>query len=337
MRRIEIIIPKDKVEETTQTLKKLFYEYNIIEGKDEALLIIFTEISGLKTTIADLKRIGISTTYGRINMLPILGLIPRQPAKIEKRPKIQTLPFEELSQIIEPTTHPDFLYIIFIIVSAIVAALGLIDNNVAVIIGSMVIAPLLGPIVGTSLGTITSDRTLLKRSLFTESLGLIIAVGIGILLGLLSAISVDQFTSAELALGFDGRLSEMFLRTNATLADFGLGIASGIAAGLCFVSGTATALVGVAVAASLMPPAANVGLLLAMGEYGFALGSLWILLINLLCINFTCTITFFGVGIRSPVQSKRMEKLAIKTTRKHLVYVAIAMIILALTIIWAII
>ena len=131
MRKIEIIIPKEKVAETKETLDKLFYEYNIIEGENEALLIILTDISGSKTTIEEMKRIGISRTYGRINVLPILGLIPPYRQKSEQKRKIQSLSFEELYQIIEPTTHPDLLYVTFIIVSAIVAALGLIYNNVA--------------------------------------------------------------------------------------------------------------------------------------------------------------------------------------------------------------
>ncbi|NVM54743.1 MAG: TIGR00341 family protein [Candidatus Helarchaeota archaeon] len=333
MRKIEIIIPKDKVDETKETLTKLFYDYDIIEGETEALLIIFTDISGSKTTIEDMRRIGISTTYGRINILPILGLIPPYLGKSEKKPKIQSLSYEELFQIIEPTTYPDILYITFCIVSAIVAALGLVYNNVAVIIGSMVIAPLLGPIVGTSLGTVTSNRKILKRSLFTEFIGLTISVLIGVLLGFLFNLTGQLQGTVEA-----GTLpSEIILRTNATLADFGLGIASGIAAGLCFVSGVATALVGVAVAASLMPPAANVGLLLAIGEFSGAIGSLWILLINLLCINFTCTITFFLAGVKSPVQSKRMEKLRARTARKDLIIVFAALLLLAFTIVLALI
>lgn len=328
MRKIEIIIPKEKVAETKETLDRLFYEYNLIEGENEALLILFTDISGSKTTIEEMKRLGISITYGRMNIIPILGLIPTYRRKSEQKRKIQSLSYEELYQIIEPTTHPDLLYFIFIIVAGIVAALGLIHNNVAVIIGSMVIAPLLGPIVGTSLGTITNDRKLLKRSLLTEFIGLSIAILVGLLLGFLLAPLIT----------FDPLIpSEMQIRTNATLADFGLGIASGIAAGLCFVSGVATALVGVAVAASIMPPAANVGLLLSIGSWECALGSLWILLINVVCINFTCTITFFLAGERSPVQSKRMERLTARTTLKHLIYVLFAIAILALFIILAVI
>lgn len=345
MRKIEIIIPKEKVKETKEALDKLFYEYHIIEGVGEkvqgengieekggeALLIIFTDVSGSRNTLDDLKRLGISTTHGRINILPILGLIPPPLKRPEKRPRIQLLSFEELMQIIEPATHPDLLYITFCILSAIIAALGLIYNNVAVIVGSMVIAPLLGPIIGTSL-TVVSDRRILRRSLITEFIGLIIAVLIGIALGFLST-SIPHFNTGELS--YAGRLSEMFVRTKATFADIGLGIASGIAAGLCFITGVATALVGVAVAASLMPPAANVGLLLAMGEPNLALGSLVILLINIFCINLTCTITFFIAGIKSPVLSKRMEKLTKRTFYKRVAYALIGIAIFILFIILA--
>ncbi|MHA1276566.1 MAG: TIGR00341 family protein [Candidatus Helarchaeota archaeon] len=322
MRKIEIIIPKDKVAETTEILTKLFYDFNIIEGEDEALLIIFSDISSSRTTLDDLKRIGISTTYGRITILPILGLIPPPLKKPEKPPRIQILSFEELMQIIEPQTHPDLLYITFCILSAIIAALGLIYNNVAVIVGSMVIAPLLGPIIGISL-TVVTDKKIIKRSLLTEFIGLSIAVIVGVVLGYVTSSILDpsQLTAS-------GSLSEMFLRTRASPADFGLGIASGIAAGLCFITGIATALVGVAVAASLMPPAANVGILLAMGEPSLALGSLIILLINLLCINFTCTITFYLAGIKSPVLSKRMEKLTARSVKRRLFWVIIGMVIL---------
>jgi uncharacterized hydrophobic protein (TIGR00341 family) len=328
MRKIELLIPKEKIAETIETLNKLFYEYSIIEGETDALFVIFTDISGSKTTIDELKRIGISTTYGQINIVPILGLIPQKLGKTEKRPKLQSISFEELYQMIEPSTHPDLLYIIFCVSAAIVAALGLIYNNVAVIIGSMVIAPLLGPIVGTSIGTVISDRKILKRSLITEFIGIFIAIAVGVLLGLLTSSYISGLSEIP---------NEMIARTNPNIADFGLAIASGIAAGLSFVSGVGTALIGVAVAASLMPPAANVGLLLALGRPELALGSLIILLINVLCINFTCTITFFIAGIKSPVQSKRMEKLTARTFRKHLLIVSFAILLLAVVIVLAII
>jgi uncharacterized hydrophobic protein (TIGR00341 family) len=323
MRKIEIIIPKDKIAETTETLNKLFYEYNIIEGQTEALLIILTESGESENVIDDLKQIGVTTAYGRINISPILGFIPRTYKRIRRKNKIKTLSFEELFQIIEPQTYSNLLYIIFCIISTIVATLGLIYNYVAVIIGGMVISPLLGPIIGTSFGTITNDRKMLQRSLFTEFIGIIIAVCIGLMLG---------FSNPEIPEG-----SVMRAFATPTLADFGLGIASGLAAALCIVSGLATFLVGIAVATSILPPAVNMGLLLTMGQPDFAFGSLIILLINLLCINFVCTITFFVAGVKSPVHSKRMEKIAARTFRKHLIIVFFAILILVLVIILAII
>jgi hypothetical protein len=176
MRKIEIIIPKDKITETTETLKKLFYEYSIIEGQTEALLIIVTEAGQSENVIDDLKQIGVSTAYGHINILPVLGLIPHTFKKTGQKSKIKALSFEELYQIIEPQTHSNLLYVIFGIISAIVAALGLMYDYIAVIIGAMVISPLLGPIIGTSFGTITNDRKMMQRSLFTEFIGIIIRV-----------------------------------------------------------------------------------------------------------------------------------------------------------------
>jgi uncharacterized membrane protein len=65
-----------------------------------------------------------------------------------------------------------------------------------------------------------------------------------------------------------------------------------------------------------------------MGEPELALGSLTILLINLLCINFTCTITFYLAGIKAPVLSKRMEKLTARSVKRRLFWVTLGMIIL---------
>jgi uncharacterized hydrophobic protein (TIGR00271 family) len=321
MRKIEIIIPIDKIAEVTGLLNKLFYDYTVIEGKTEALLIIFTETGSSKIAIDELKRIGISTSYGRINIIPILGLIPRPSKRADKENKVQSISFEELFQLIEPATHSDFIYITFCIISSIIAALGLIYDNAAVIIGSMLLSPLMGPIIGTSFGTIINDRRMLKRSLLTETTGIILSISIGLILGFSSNIPSP----------------EMIARTNPTLADFGLAIASGIAAGLCFITELSTALVGVAVAASLMPPITNVGLLLTMGHPEYALSSLILFLINFLCINFTCTITFFIAGIKSPVQSKRMEKLTARIFRKHLLIMFFAIILLVLVIVLAVI
>lgn len=184
-------------------------------------------------------------------------------------------------------------YLVLVSLSTLVAAIGLLKNNVAVVIGAMVIAPLLAPNLALSLGTTLGDLKLVRRSIFILLLGVGLAVLLSFLIGLTWT---GSFDSAEL-LG----------RTDAGLDSAALALASGAAAAMSLSSGLSSTLVGVMVAVALLPPAATIGIMLSQGALGLAGGAGLLLAINIVCVNLASKIVFLARRIH-PRTSLEKEK-----------------------------
>ena len=167
--------------------------------------------------------------------------------------------------------------------SAIVAAIGLLNNNVAVIIGAMVIAPLLGPNVALSLATTLGDFSLAKNALKTNLVGILTAVAFSIAIGFF--------------LHVNPHIPEIESRTRVGLEEVVLALVSGCAGTLAFTSGVPATLIGVAVAVAILPPLVSFGLLIGSGYISLSLGALLLFFINITSINLAGIITFFAQGI----------------------------------------
>lgn len=137
-------------------------------------------------------------------------------------------------------------YILTVIMSVIVATVGLVRNNVAIIIGAMVIAPLLTPNMALSLAATLGDAHLARRALKANVLGILMAVVLAALVGLV--------------LHADPAGSEIASRAEVGYSDIILALAAGGAGALAFTSGVSAALVGVMVAVAILPPLATAGL-----------------------------------------------------------------------------
>ncbi|MBW2484294.1 MAG: TIGR00341 family protein [Deltaproteobacteria bacterium] len=175
-------------------------------------------------------------------------------------------------------------YMVMVVLSALVAAIGLIKDNVAVIIGAMVIAPLLGPNVSLSFATTVGDSSLGRSALKTNLIGILIAFGVSLGLGFFLVI--------------DPGLREIASRTAVSYADIVLALASGIAASLSVTTGAPAVLIGVMVSVALMPPLVVFGLLLGSGNAILAIQALELVAVNMICINLAGVVTFLVQGVR---------------------------------------
>ena len=228
-----------------------------------------------------------SSKNDRIVVLPVEAVLPR-PQSVEKsnskKQSVSKSTREELYNQIEKGARLDFNFLILTFLSTIVAAIGLLENNVAVIIGAMVIAPLLGPNIALALATTLGDKALMLASLKTNLAGVLLALIISMTIGWLWPYATP---GAEILsrtdVGFDGIL---------------LALASGAAAALSLTSGIASALVGVMVAVALLPPTATLGMMLVMGHYDLATGAALLLAINVVCVNLSASLVFVLKGIR---------------------------------------
>ena len=267
----------------------------------------------LQYTLDKLQRALETQPNEKIVVLPIEVSLPKSPDKERRDEDLATATRESLYSEVEKNAHLDMSYVLLVILSTVVAAVGLIKDNVAVIIGAMVIAPLLGPNLALGLGTALGDMQLMAKSVLTTLVGLIIAIVMSIAIGVFWPL--NEFSP------------ELMARTEVGLDAIALALASGAAAALSLTSGLSSVLVGVMVAVALLPPAAALGIMLGYGNHGLAIGAGLLLAINIVCVNLASNIVFFIKGINPRTWSKKKD-----AKRRRIVYVSMWVITLALLI-----
>ena len=185
---------------------------------------------------------------------------------------------------VQASSQWDFDFVALICLSTLIAGLGLIRNSVAVVIGAMLVAPLMTPIVGAGLGLAQCNLRLIQVSFRTIYRGFATAFCIGLLLGWLAC---------------DEIVPEMTARGLPNFLDLLVALASGIAAAYALGRpNLSSALPGVAIAAALVPPLATSGIAAAEAEWKLAWGALLLFATNIVAIVLGTTGVFSAVGIR---------------------------------------
>lgn len=222
----------------------------------------------------------------RLLVLPVEATLPRiEEVNVEEeKRKSVSRSREELYQNIVAGAKLDSNFVYMVIMSTIVAAIGLLEDNVAVVIGAMVIAPLLGPNIALSFATSLGEGKLLWSALKSNIIGMFVALILSVLIGLLWPLN---FASHEL-----------MARTDVGMDGVVLALVSGAAAVLSLTSGLSSALVGVMVAVAILPPTATLGLMLGAGNFQYALGAGLLLAVNIVCVNLASNLVFLAKGIK---------------------------------------
>ncbi len=178
---------------------------------------------------------------------------------------------------------------VLLVLAAVIATAGVIGDSTATVIGAMIVAPLMTPILGTVLAVVLGDRANVVRSLALVVLGALAVVGIGYSIGLFVPVEVAAETNSQVA----GRVHPHLIDLIAALATGAVGAFALVRAD---VSDT---LPGVAIAISLVPPLAVVGLTLESGATGQATGAALLFLTNVAAILFTGLIVMALYHVRS--------------------------------------
>ena len=176
------------------------------------------------------------------------------------------------------------VYFVLVVLSTVVASIGLAKDNTAVIIGAMVIAPLLGPTIALALASMLGDAALGKKALRTGALGIGLAYGLAVLFGVIFPINPAG--------------QEIAMRTQVGTVDIILALAAGGAGAISLSAAVPSAVIGVMVAVALLPPLAVSGMLLGAGYYQQALGAFLLLGSNLISVHLAAIIAFLVQGIR---------------------------------------
>ncbi len=185
-------------------------------------------------------------------------------------------------------------FTIMTVVSSVVATAGLLLDSAAVVVGSMVIAPLIGPAMATSTGSVVDDRELLVRGVKQQVVGGVLAVvAATIFAGLLRTGHIVPLETADVF-----AIDEVRERLVPDVLSLVIALGAGAAGALSLSTGVSTALVGVMIAAALVPPTAVVGIGLAWGSPRTVSGALVLVLVNFLSINFAALAVLWATGYR---------------------------------------
>lgn len=176
-------------------------------------------------------------------------------------------------------------YLLMNTLATIVAAYGLFTNSSAVVIGAMIIALLLGPIMGLALAMVDGDEALLQRSLTAEFVGAALVLTIGFIIGKIHY-NLPMTT-------------EILSRTQPTILDLMIALAGGAAGAYATISPRVSAgLVGVAISTALVPPLTASGILLSHGLLSQAAGAFLLFATNLVAIQVASSIVLLAFGFR---------------------------------------
>ncbi len=226
---------------------------------------------------------------------------------------------EELAARAEDLAPETTSFVVLAVVSAVVAVAGILLDSAAVVVGSMVIAPLLGPAMATAAGTVVDDPTLFRRGIRLQVGGGLLAVVSATVFAAVLRLSGAVTLSATAVFS----LSEVTERLAPDLLAVPIALGAGVAGALSLSAGVSAALVGVMIAAALVPPTAVVGIGIAWGRPAAVVGAGLLVVVNYLSINATALGTLWYRGYRP---DGRFQFETATHTRRRLAVVGVALL-----------
>ncbi|HHB75266.1 MAG TPA: TIGR00341 family protein [Desulfobulbus sp.] len=293
---IEIILPEGRAEDIPELLHDViiigFWRDQLEDHRARIHLLV--ETGRVETVLDALETYLQPLPDARAILLPVEAVIPQpengkpegeeqDEEEVEQEKKAARISHQELYNDVATGVSLSTNYLVMVVLSAIIAAIGLVRNDMAIIIGAMVLAPLLLPNVAFALANTLGDTELGWNAVKTAIVGLSLAILIGTGIGLF--VSIDPSIAAIDA------------RTRLGWSDLLLALASGSAGVLALTGGGRFSLVGVMVAVALMPPLVTGGLMFGAGFYQKGFGALNLALANIICVNLAGVVTFHLQGI----------------------------------------
>ena len=196
---------------------------------------------------------------------------------------------------VQPTSQIDFDYLALMTLAAVIASIGLVQSSAAVVIGAMLVAPLMTPILGLGIALVQGNPVFARMTIKSIVSGFTVALVASALVGFSSQVGE-----------FDEPTLEMLARGGPGLLDLFVAFASGVAAAYASSRPNLLAAIpGVAIAAALVPPIATAGLALSIDEYKLAFGATLLFVINTFAIVLAAQVSLWAVGLRNVKQQSR--------------------------------
>ncbi|MEO1058523.1 MAG: TIGR00341 family protein [Actinomycetota bacterium] len=206
-------------------------------------------------------------------------------------------------------------FVVLMFLSGVIASGGVLTDSTAVVIGAMLIAPLMTPLMAIAISIVMGWPNRLLRSALIALAGVLIVITIGVVLGEVGPVAIDATTNTQI-----------LSRSSPTILDLVIAIAAG-AAGAYGLSrpDVSDALPGVAIAISLVPPLSVVGITVSAGAYDEAGGALVLFTTNALAIIIVGGATFIVTGL-TPLRAAQANRQRVSTASAAVVALAVLVV-----------
>lgn len=320
-RLVEILVPTERKSAIEAHIERGELDWSWSQSADGTTVFkVLLSAGDVDRVLDPLQPLIQSTDGARVIVLPVESYsrapeAPVDPSALStpRRLSSQRISRDELFEDLSgfARTTPSFLAMAAL--AAVVAAVGLARDSAPVLIGSMVIAPLLGPNMALTLATTLGDTRLALTALRTNVAGMLVALVVAFAAGWI--------------LPLDPGAPEVLSRVVISWEEIVLALATGAAGALAVTTGVSSSLVGVMVAVALLPPLVTAGMLLVGQHYHQAASAFLLLATNVICVNLSGVVTFYVQGVRPRTwweekKSRKATQVAVITWLSLLVVVA---------------
>ncbi|MFB6134075.1 MAG: TIGR00341 family protein [Halanaeroarchaeum sp.] len=329
MRLLQVTIPTGKRGTVLGVLEEYDIDYVLTDetshSRYTAIVYFPLPSAAVQDVLDDLEDAGLSDDAYTV-VMEAETVVSRRFDRLRNRYESEESGGEQVARAELKTTAQDLVsslptYVVLTIVSAIIATVGLLLDSPAVVVGSMVIAPLIGPAMSASVGTVVDDVTLVNRGIKLQVIGILLAVASA------AVFAVIVRWASLVPPGLDPTaIGQVQARLSPDFLSLVVALGAGVAGAMSLTAGVSSALVGVMIAVALIPPAATMGIGIAFGLPVVALSSGVLTLVNVLSINLAALVVFWYAGYRPHHFLRREEARSQTIKRVGVLVLAIAVL-----------
>ena len=330
MRFVQVMIPAGKRDAVMDALDRKDVDYVLTDetSSREFVAVVYVPLptNAVEPVLAELRDAGLDEDAYTV-VLDAETVISRRFDALREKYDEETenddrIAREELKTKATELAPAMPTFVIMTIVSAVIATAGLLLDSPAVVVGSMVIAPLIGPAMAASVGTVVDDHALFVRGVKLQAIGLVLAVTSAAVFAWFAKTANVVPPGIEIT-----SIPEIRERLAPGFLSLIVALGAGVAGVVSLSTGVSSALVGVMISVALLPPAAVVGIGLAWGLPMVSLGSGVLTLVNGVSVNFAALATLRYEGYRPENWFQASE--ARSATTKRIVALAVVILVLS--------
>jgi uncharacterized hydrophobic protein (TIGR00341 family) len=331
VRLVQVTVPAGKRDAVTSTLDDDGVDYVLTDetsGREYTAVVSFPLPTGaVEPVLDDLREAGLErdsfTVVVNAETVVSRRFEELQAEYEENETDTDRISRDELTARARDMAPSLVTFVTMTLISTVVATAGLLVDSPAVVVGSMVIAPLIGPAMATSVGTVVDDEELFDRGVRLQVLGGILAVaGAAVFAFAVRWTGVVPLTANEVF-----AIGEVRERLSPDVLSLAVALGAGVAGALSLSTGVSSALVGVMIAAALVPPTAVVGIGVAWGQPTAVTGSAVLVLVNFVAINLAALAVLWRQGYR-PERWFKLDE-ARSATLKRITVLAVGLVVLS--------